>query len=391
MNLFDEIIDRKYVASSKWYPEYLKSLFFSEDVLPFWIADMDFKSPLPMLEDIKRRADYGILAYEYSPASFYKSLIHWVEKHHHYQLAKEEIQASPSIGTSIGIAINCLSEEGDGVIIQTPVFMEYVNFIKNNKRRIVKNKLKEKNGKYSIDFEDLEIKAKDPKTKLLILCNPHNPIGQIWNFEELTQIMQICKENDVYVLADEVHADMVYPPHLFYGCLALDQKFYSHIISLYSPVKTFNLGGFSDSFIFIKDAELKDRISSYMKRFLLGKTNGIVRSALEEAFSSSEKWVEELISYLNGNIDLIEKMINENNLPIKFNRPMASYQLWLDFRESGMDAKEVHEFLCKKAKLGMNAGFWFGSEGNGFTRMNIASPRSVIKEGMQRLADAFKK
>jgi len=391
MNLFDEIIDRKNVASSKWNPDYLNSLFFSEEVLPFWIADMDFKSPAPMLENIKQRADYGILAYEYSPASFYSSLIRWVEKHHHYPLAKEHIQASPSIGTSIAVAINCLSEEGDGVIIQPPVFMEYMNFIKNNNRRIVKNKLKEENGKYSIDFEDLELKARDPRTKLLILCNPHNPIGQIWNFKELTRMMQICKENNVFVLSDEVHADIVYPPNHFDGCLALDPKFHSHIISLYSPVKTFNLGGFSDSFIFIKDPELKEQISSYMKKYLLGKTNGIIRSALEEAFNSSEQWLKELIIYLNGNIDLIEKMINENNLPIKFHRPEASYQLWLDFRESGMNAKEVHEFLCKKAKLGMNAGFWFGSEGIGFTRMNIASPRSVVKEGMERLVAAFKK
>lgn len=390
MSEFDKIYDRKKVASSKWHPNYLNSLFGSEEVLPFWIADMDFKSPAPLLDSIKKRANFGILAYEYSPDSFFESLIKWVSVHHHYDLKKENIQASPSIGGSIGIAIDCLSEPGDGVIIQPPVFTEYKNFIKNNGRKIVKNSLLENEGNYSVDFEDLEQKVKDPSNKLLILCNPHNPIGQIWDQGILKKIVTLCKEHGVYVLSDEVHGDIVYNEHKFIGTLALDPSLHSHIISLYSPVKTFNLGGFADSFIFIKDPLLKGKISHSMKRFGLGKTNGLVRSALEAAFNNSENWLHELISYLQGNIDLIQKKISENNLPVKFRHPDASYQLWLDFRPSGMDSKEVHEFLCKEAKLGMNAGFWFGSEGAGFTRMNIASPRSVINEGMDRLVNAFK-
>lgn len=389
MKKFDEILDRKNVASSKWHPNYLNSLFSSEDVLPFWIADMDFKSPLALLESIKQRADYGVLAYEYSPNSFFDSLINWVSHHHHYDLKKENIQASPSIGTSIGISIDTLSDPGDGVIIQPPVFMEYKNFIKNNGRRIVKNKLKEENDVYSIDFEDLEKKASDPRNKLLILCNPHNPVGQIWDKEDLAKILTICKANDVFVLSDEVHGDVVYKGNTFHSTLSIDSAFHSHIITMYSPVKTFNLGGFSDSFMFIKDSELKERISTSMKRFSLGKTNGIVRSALEAAFNDSEGWLKDLIAYLQANIDLIDSIIKENNLPISFNKPQASYQLWLDFRKSGMDAAEVHTFLSEKAKLGMNAGFWFGREGAGFTRMNIASPRSVVEEGMMQLVKAF--
>lgn len=390
MNVFDEIINRKEGASSKWHPNYLNSLFSSEDVLPFWIADMDFKSPPSLLESIHKRADFGVLAYEYSPDSFFQSLINWVSKHHHYDLKKENIQASPSIGTSIGIAIDCLSEPGDGVIIQPPVFMEYKNFIKNNGRKIIKNKLVLEDGEYSIDFTDLELKVKDPRNKVLILCSPHNPIGQIWNDKILEKIVSICKANDVYVLSDEVHGDIVYGDKRFNGTLSLNPSLHSHIISLFSPVKTFNLGGFSDSFIFIKDEQLKEKISSSMKRFSLGKTNGLVRSALEGAFLNSDQWLQDLIDYLQGNIDLIAKMIKDNKLPITFRKPDASYQLWLDFRSSGMDAKEVHEFLCHKAKLGMNAGYWFGSEGAGFTRMNIASPSSIVEEGMQRLINAFK-
>ena len=390
MSLFDEIIDRKGVASSKWHPNYLNSLFSSEDVLPFWIADMDFRSPSALLDKIKERADYGILAYEYSPDSFFESLINWISDHHHYSLIKENIQASPSIGASIGIAIDCLSEPGDGVIIQPPVFMEYKNFIKNNGRKIVKNILLENDGVYSIDFEDLENKAKETSNKLLILCNPHNPIGQIWDLETVNKIVRICKENDVIVLSDEVHGDIVYGNNIFNGTLAVDPSLHSHIISLYSPVKTFNLGGFADSFIFIKDKELKDRISKSMKRFGLGKTNGLVRDALEAAFRYGEPWLTEVIGYLQGNIDLIDSMLTESGLPIRFNRPAASYQLWLDFRESGMEAADVHTFLSQKAKLGMNAGFVFGREGVGFTRMNIASPRSVIEEGMKRMITNMK-
>lgn len=390
MNLFDEIIDRKGVASSKWHPNYLNSLFSSEDVLPFWIADMDFRSPTALLDKIKERADYGILAYEYSPDSFFESLISWVDKHHHYSLSKENIQASPSIGASIGIAIDCLSNPGDGVIIQPPVFMEYKNFIKNNGRKIVKNVLLENEGVYSIDFEDLENKVKVSSNKLLILCNPHNPIGQIWDIETVSKIVKICKENDVIVLSDEVHGDIVYSGHKFDGTLGVDSSLHSHIITMYSPVKTFNLGGFADSFMFIKDAELKAKLSKSMKRFGLGKTNGIVRDALEAAFRHGEPWLIEVIDYLQGNIDLIDSMLKDSGLPIRFNRPAASYQLWLDFRNSGMEAAEVHAFLSQKAKLGMNAGFTFGKEGSGFTRMNIASPRSVIEEGMERLITNMK-
>lgn len=389
MSLFDEIIDRKGVASSKWHPNYLNSLFSSEDVLPFWIADMDFKSPPSLLNKIKERADYGILAYEYSPDSFYESLISWVESHHHYNLKKENIQASPSIGSSIGIAIDCLSESGDGVIIQPPVFMEYKSFIKNNGRKIVKNVLLEENDVYSINFEDLERKVKVESNKLLILCNPHNPIGQIWDLETVSKIVKICKENDVIVLSDEVHGDIVYSGNTFNGTLGVDSSLHTHIITLYSPAKTFNLGGFTDSFMFIKDMELKERVSKSMKRFGLGKTNGIVRDALEAAFRNGDAWLNDLVEYLQGNIDLIDEMLKESGLPIHFNRPAASYQLWLDFRDSDLDAMDVHAFLSKKARLGMNAGFWFGREGAGFTRMNIASPRSVIKEGMERLISSW--
>jgi len=385
MNLFDEIIDRKGVASSKWHPSYLNSLFSSEDVLPFWIADMDFRAPTALLDKIKERAEYGIFAYEYSPDSFFESLISWVDKHHHYTLSKGNIQASPSIGASIGIAIDCLSDPGDGVIIQPPVFMEYKNFIKNNGRKIVKNVLLENDGVYSIDFEDLENKVKESSNKLLILCNPHNPIGQIWDLETVNKIVKICKENDVIVLSDEVHGDIVYSGHTFNGTLAVDPSLHSHIITMYSPVKTFNLGGFADSFMFIKDEALKTKLSKSMKRFGLGKTNGLVRDAMEAAFSYGDPWLNDLIDYLQGNIDLIDSKLKESGLPIRFNRPAASYQLWLDFRNSGMEAAEVHTFLSQKAKLGMNAGYVFGREGVGFTRMNIASPLSVIEEGMERL------
>lgn len=387
---FDEIIDRKNVPSVKWYPDYLNSLFGSTDVLPFWIADMDFKSPDCILDAIKQKADYGILAYEYSTPSFYNSLINWVKEHHHYELLREHIAPSPSIGTSIGVLINAFTDEGDGVITQPPVFMEYKNFIKSNNRNLVKNKLVEKDGVYSIDFDDLEIKCQNQKNKILIVCNPHNPIGQIWNDNEMIKMAEICQRNSVLLVSDEVHADIVYGNNRFNGYLSIPDHFHDTVVSLYSPVKTFNLGGFTDSFIFMKNEGLKEKITTYLKKFSLGKTNGVVRAGLGAGFTSGNEWVKALIKYLDNNINIIESAINDNQLPIRFNRPVASYQLWLDFRSTGMDPAEAHEFLTKKAKLALNAGSSFGREGEGFTRMNIASPASVIIEGMERLVNAFK-
>lgn len=386
---FDEIIDRKNVPSSKWYPNYLNSLFGSTEVLPFWIADMDFKAPDCILEAIKQKTDYGILAYEYSSPSFYNSLISWVKENHHYELLREHIAPSPSIGCSVGVLINAFSEEGDGIITQPPVFMEYKTFIKSNNRNLIKNKLIEKAGVYSIDFNDLETKCQDPKNKILIVCNPHNPIGQIWNDKEMIMMAEICQRNGVLLVSDEVHADIVYGNNRFNGYLSIPDNFYDTVVSLYSPVKTFNLGGFSDSFIFMKDQGLKEKITSHFKKYSLGKTNGMVRAGLEGGFTSGNDWVKALINYLDNNIDIIESAINDHQLPIRFNRPVASYQLWLDFRETEMDPTEVHQFLTQKAKLALNPGYWFGREGKGFSRMNIASPAAVIKEGMERLVKAF--
>ena len=387
---FDEIIDRKNVPSSKWYENYLNSLFGSTDVLPFWIADMDFKAPDCILDAIKQKANYGILAYEYSSPSFYNSLINWIKEHHHYELQREHIAPSPSIGASMGILINAFTNEGDGIITQPPVFMEYKTFIKSNNRNLVKNKLVEQDGVYAIDFDDLETKCQNPDNKILIVCNPHNPIGQIWNDEEMIKMAEICQRNGVLLVSDEVHADIVYGNNRFNGYLSIPDNFHDTVVSLYSPVKTFNLGGFADSFIFMKDQGLKDKITAYFKKYSLGKTNGIVRFGLEAGFTSGNDWVKALIKYLDNNVDIIESAINDNQLPIRFNRPSASYQLWLDFRPTGMDPTEVHEFLTQKAKLALNSGIWFGREGAGFNRMNIASPASVIKEGMERLVDAFK-
>ena len=386
---FDEIINRKDVPSSKWYPNYLNSLFGSTDILPFWIADMDFKSPDCILNAIKKKADYGILAYEYSPPSFYNSLINWVKEHQHYELLREHIAPSPSIGTSMGVLFNAFSDEGDGIITQPPVFMEYKTFIKNNKRSLVKNKLIEHEGLYSIDFNDLETKCENPKNKILIVCNPHNPIGQIWKDKEMIRMAEICQRNGVLLVSDEVHGDIVYGDNQFNGFLSIPDKYHDTVVSVYSPVKTFNLGGFTDSFIFMKDPGLKEKITAHLKKYSLGKTNGVVRAGLEAGFTSGNDWVKALIKYLDNNINIIESAIIDNQLPIRLNRPVASYQLWLDFRPTGMEPSEVHKFLSQKAKLALNAGYWFGREGAGVTRMNIASPASVIKEGMERLVGAF--
>ena len=381
---FDEIIPRAHMPSSKWHKGYLKDLFLSEDVLPFWIADMDFRSPPSMLNAIKERADYGILAYEYTSDSYYEALISWIGRRQGYQLSRAEIMNAPSIATSTGLVIEAFTEKGDGIIIQPPVFMEYRNWITSSGRRPVKNTLKEHDGEYSLDLEDLESKAADPANKILLICNPQNPLGRTWSEEELKAILEICIKHDVLCVSDEVHADIIYSGHRFTSILCIE-GYEDLSVVLYSGVKTFNLGGFGDSHIFCRDEVLRSKIAMRAKSLSLGKTNGIVRAALEAAFNGADDWLDGLLLYFENNWKSIDQGLEGSK--IRFRKPDASYQLWLDFRDFELDAKELHRSLCLDAGIGLNAGYWFGREGAGFARMNIASPLSVIDEGVSKLKD----
>jgi len=389
MNQFDKILNRKNSLATRYNPETLQRLFGQSDILPFWIADMDFKTPDFVLEGIKKNLDFGVLGYENTNNLLWQNLISWVESHHRYRLVKEEILSATSFGSALGIILRTFTDELDGVIIQPPVYMNFRANIRAQHRTVVNNPLKIVEGRYEIDFEDLEKKAADPKNKILLFCNPHNPIGRVWPKKDMQKLGEICLANDVLLVSDEIHGDIVYSPTQFYGMLSLNKEIRSNSITLYSAAKTFNVGGLPDSFLFIPNEKHRDKLSKALKSLSLDFRNSLNNAAFTAAFHLGDTWVTELLGYLEKNIDYIDLFLKDNLPDVSINKPEGTYQLWLDFRKMGIDRKELQRLLVSKGKIALNAGHWFGREGAGFERMNIASPLSIIEDGMQRIARAF--
>jgi cystathionine beta-lyase len=386
--VFDEIIDRQQYPTQKWNPHDLKQHFGSEDVLPFWIADMDFSAPQVIVENLMNRAQQGIYGYEYRPDSFFESVINWYVQRHQWTIARPHIQPCPGVLSAIAILINQHSEEGDGIIVQPPVFFEFRLVIRKNGRRLSKNPLRLVDGRYQMDFDDLETKAADPRNKILILCNPHNPIGRVWKQEELAQVDEICREHNVRVISDEIHGDIVYRPYRYVPFASLSEVAAQNAFICLSPAKTFNLAGMIDGMVLIANDEYRQQYDNFADRYQINRNNVFSTAAIEIAYREGASWLDALLAYLQRNIDFVGDFLEEHNTQVKLVEPEGTYLVWLDFNELGLEAGDLARFLAQEAGLALNSGFWFGREGAGFMRMNIASPRSILEEAMMRLKRA---
>jgi cystathionine beta-lyase len=393
--VFDEIIDRQQYPTQKWNPHDLKQHFGSEDVLPFWIADMDFSAPQVIVENLMNRAQQGIYGYEYRPDSFFESVINWYVQRHQWTIARPHIQPCPGVLSAIAILINQHSEEGDGIIVQPPVFFEFRLVIRKNGRRLsknplrlVKNPLRLVDGRYQMDFDDLETKAADPRNKILILCNPHNPIGRVWKREELAQVDEICRKHNVRVISDEIHGDIVYRPYRYVPFASLSEAAAQNAFICLSPAKTFNLAGMIDGMVLIANDEYRQQYDNFADRYQINRNNVFSTAAIEIAYREGASWLDALLAYLQRNIDFVGDFLEEHNTQVKLVEPEGTYLVWLDFNELGLEAGDLARFLAQEAGLALNSGFWFGREGAGFMRMNIASPRSILEEAMMRLKRA---
>ena len=383
---FDEIVPREGTNCLKY--DAREMFFKSKDVLPLWVADMDFKTPDFIVDAIKKRAEHEIFGYSFKSDSYYKSVIDWMKRRHNWEIQKGRISSSPGVVAGLTIAIEAFSNPGDGVVVQPPVYFPFFDCVKGTTRKMVENPLKIENGRYTFDFDDLKSKI-DENTKLLLLCNPQNPGGMVYTRDELTELANICLENNIMIISDEIHSDLIFGEHKHIPIASISEKMAQNCLVFMAPSKTFNVAGLTSSVVIIPNKLNFVRYERALGVGHLGMGNIFGSVALEAAYTHGDDWLEQMLEYLWENYLLLENFF-ETNLPkVKVMKPEATYLVWLDFTEYGMKNRELLNFVTEKAKVGLNDGGKFGSGGEGWLRLNIGCPRSVLVEALEKLGTAF--
>ena len=384
---FDEIIDRTGTSCVKWD---IREMFFKkQDVLPMWVADMDFKTPDFIVDAVKQRAEHPVYGYTIRPESYYTSLINWIDKKHRWKIDKDWVIFSPGIVPAVNMAVMAYTKPGDKIIVQPPVYFPFFGAVKDNGRQLVNNQLKLNNGRYDMDFEDLE-KQIDSRTRMVIISNPHNPGGSAWTKEELTRLGEICIKHNLILISDEIHSDLAIPPNKHTVAANLSKEIAGVTVTMMAPSKTFNLAGMASSSVIISNEKLRNDFQIMLDRVHVGMGNLFGMVASEAAYTHGEEWLNQMLIYVKGNIDFMEEYISKNIPKVKMIRPEATYMVWLDFRELAMDNDTLKQFIIEKAGLGLNDGPVFGPGGEGFQRINLACPRAYVEEAMNRLENAIK-
>ncbi|MFW9853771.1 MAG: MalY/PatB family protein [Candidatus Thorarchaeota archaeon] len=389
MSSFDEIIDRSGTGSVKWDPAFLKEHFGHEDLLPLWVADMDFRTPQTVIDALENRARHGIFGYTFPGSEYSDSVINWFRRRHGWSINKKWIVFSPGVVPAVTYMVQRFTQPGDHVIIQHPVYHPFMHLIEHNGRQIVSNQLKMSGSRYQMDFEDLEEKAKDPRSKLFILCSPHNPVGRVWSKDELYRLGDICLENNLLVIADEIWCDLILPGHQHTPFASISEKFAQNSITCTSGSKTFNLAGLQNSNILIPNDRLREDFKIQMEKLFLFIPNSFGSIALQVAYETGEEWLNSVISVINRNLSILKSFVT-NKLPkVSVIEPEGTYLVWLDFRLIGLNPKELQDKLLTEAKVALDSGDIFGTGGEGFLRINIACPRSILEEALERIANVF--
>jgi len=382
---FDNVIERRTTNSAKW--DGVLKLFGDKDVLPMWVADMDFKAPPPVIEALKQRAEEGIYGYPLRPPSYYDAFIDWTRRHHDWKVEKKWLTFSPGSMTGLSVMILALTRPGDGVIVQPPVYYPFFEVIENNGRQVVNNPLILKNGRYNMDFEDLEKRAGD-NAKLMILCSPANPVGRVWKKEDIQRVGKFCLKNNIILISDEIHSDIVYPHFKHTPTATISRELAQITITCMAPSKTFNLAGLKSSVIIIPDQDLRHRYNQFLKNIRIHMDNVFGMAAFESAYKFGEDWLTEFLIYLHKNLEFTIRYFEERIPGIKVIEPEATYLVWLDCRGLGLNTRELKDFMIKKAKVGLDNGSIFGQGGEGFQRLNIACPRKTLEKGLRRIEAA---
>lgn len=382
---FDEILNRKDSNSIKW--NIPKMEYGDEDILPMWVADMDFKVADEILNALKEPIDHGVIGYELMPDSFYQSIIDWLYKKYNWKVEQEWISYIPGVVPGISVAVNEFTEEDDEILIQPPVYHPFYRVAENNNRIIIENPLKLNNGKYEIDFKDMKDKITE-KTTMSVLCSPHNPVGRVWTREELEEFANICVENNMVIVSDEIHCDLVFKNHKHIPIAAISDEISRSTITLMAPSKTFNIPGLSASVAIIENKDLRDKFNKRLEKIELIHANTFSVVGFTAAYNKGEQWLREAMKYMEENADYAVKYINENIEGVKTYKPEGTYLLWIDFNGLGKTPEEINNLLIKKGKIMLNNGEMFGAGGEGFFRLNVACPRKTLEDGLSRIKKA---
>ncbi len=381
---FDEVIDRSSNRSSK-YDERVKK-FGTQDVIPLWVADMDFRTAQPIIDACVEKAQEGIWGYTSRPDSYFEAVQEWEKKRNNWDTDTALMSWSLGVVPAMSSLIKIFSKTGDKIMIQTPVYSEFYDITEAWDRVVVENQLVEKDGNWEIDFEDFEEKVKE--CKIFLLCNPHNPLGIVWKPEELRRMAEICIANDVLLVSDEIHSDLIFHGKTHTPTATLSKEIAERIITCVSVTKTFNLAGLQASTTIFPNVEMKKAFDKFWGNMDVHRNNAFSSVAMEAAYREGEEWLEQLLEYVSGNFDFIKEYCEKNIPKIKPNLPDATYLVWLDCRELGMDNEELRRFMIQDAKIGLNEGYSFGRSLCGFMRLNAACPRSVLEKALKQLEDA---
>ena len=390
---FDKIVDRRGTNCTKWdtRPQRKPPLRGEalDGLLPMWIADMDFEVAPEITQALVERAKHGVFGYTDVPDSCYEAIISWEERRHGWRVEREWIRFTPGAVAAAHLAVQALCQPGDKVIIQPPVYYPFYRTAENNGTRLLFNPLHLDGDRYMMDFEGFERCAADPRVSLLILCSPHNPVGRVWNREELTALGEICQRHGVRVFADELHCDLLMPGHRHTPFASLTEGCRGNSITVIAPSKTFNLAGLQATVAVIPDPALRQQFDNVLARNSLTRLNLFAITALEAAYTHGERWLDEALAYIKGNYDLLAKGLKER-LPQVRTMPMeGTYLAWLDFRAVEPDAAKLQRRMLTEAKLWLDEGYIFGPEGAGFERVALACPRSYVEDAVARMAQAF--
>jgi cysteine-S-conjugate beta-lyase len=378
---FDKIIDRTHTSCVKY--DLRQTVFEKHDVIPMWVADMDFETPDFIREAVIQRAAHPVYGYTFRDSDYYQPILEWMQSHHSWQIHRDDIVFTPGVVPALSFAVMAFTKPGDNIIIQPPVYPPIIRAVTDHERKLSYNQLIREENTFRIDFTQLEEQAKD--AVMLILCNPHNPVGRCWNRQELDRVAEICLKNRVLVFSDEIHADLVMPGFRHQVFADLSPEAAEIAITAHAPSKTFNLAGLSTSSVIITNPGLKASFSQLIEKMHLGMGNLFGSIASTAAYLHGEPWRLQLIDYLNENIGFTETFITKNIPGLHMYRPEGTYMIWLDFRKFSLDDKTLRSKLIHEAGLGLNPGTDFGPGGEGFMRMNIACPRSTLTIALGQL------